>query len=107
MLLMPVVIGVQRLNIYCHIHLLDMIAWEHLSMLPNSLTMLTYWSQWEAARYCMLSRLRTPFGGPQQTFDSLEKQLNALLQQEQIPTMNDNLRLVLGLVLMKTKFAPT
>ncbi|KAF9379405.1 Serine/threonine-protein kinase smg1 [Podila verticillata] len=72
---------------------IDMIAWEHLSMLPNSLTMLTYWSQWEAARYCMLSRLRTPFGGPQQTFDSLEKQLNALLQQEQIPTMNDNLRL--------------
>ncbi|KAG0341867.1 Serine/threonine-protein kinase smg1 [Podila horticola] len=59
----------------------DMIAWEHLSMMPNSLTMLTYWSQWEAARYCMLSRLRTPFGGPQQTFDSLEKQLNTLLSR--------------------------
>ncbi|KAF9298818.1 Serine/threonine-protein kinase smg1 [Mortierella antarctica] len=71
----------------------DMIAWEHLSMLPNSLTMLTYWSQWEAARYCMLSRLRTPFGGPQQTFDSLEKQLNALLQQEPSPSTRDNLRL--------------
>lgn len=64
--------------------------------------MLTYWSQWEAARYCMLSRLRTPFGGPQQTFDSLEKQLNALLQQDQIPAMNDNLRLVIGLILSKT-----
>ncbi|KAG0346961.1 hypothetical protein BG004_000424 [Podila humilis] len=71
----------------------DMISWEHLAMIPNSLITLSYWSQWEAARYCMLSRLRTPFGGPQQTFDTLEKQLNGLLQQEQTPERVDVLRL--------------
>jgi Serine/threonine-protein kinase smg-1 len=28
--------------------------------------MLKYWALWESARYCILARLRTPFGGPQQ-----------------------------------------
>ena len=32
----------------------------------NSREFLKYWVIWEASRYCMLSRLRTPLGGPQQ-----------------------------------------
>ncbi|KAF9910745.1 hypothetical protein BX616_010795, partial [Lobosporangium transversale] len=58
----------------------DMIAVEQVETFQHSLSLLKYWSMWETARYCVLSRLRTPFGGPQQTLDALEKQLNSLLQ---------------------------
>ncbi|KAI1319718.1 hypothetical protein EDD11_003412 [Mortierella claussenii] len=61
----------------------DMIAPEQVETFQHSLNLLTYWSLWETARYCVLSRLRTPFGGPQQTLDSLEKQLNSLLSSDQ------------------------
>ncbi|KAF9432983.1 hypothetical protein BGZ76_010035, partial [Entomortierella beljakovae] len=57
----------------------DMIVSERVDTFHHSLDLLTYWSLWETARYCVLSRLRTPFGGPQQTLDTLEKQLNSLL----------------------------
>ncbi|KAI8834162.1 hypothetical protein BJ741DRAFT_610129 [Chytriomyces cf. hyalinus JEL632] len=33
--------------------------------------LLTYWALWESARFCVLSRLRTPFGNPEQTFGAL------------------------------------
>ncbi|KAJ3232044.1 Serine/threonine-protein kinase smg1 [Chytriomyces hyalinus] len=33
--------------------------------------LLTYWALWESARFCVLSRLRTPFGNPEQTFSAL------------------------------------
>ncbi|GBC43817.2 serine/threonine-protein kinase SMG1 isoform X3 [Rhizophagus irregularis DAOM 181602=DAOM 197198] len=50
--------------------------------IANSNDLLTFWSLWEVARYCVLSRLRTPFGGPKQTFDAFEKRLNDLLIQD-------------------------
>eukprot|EP01117_Protostelium_nocturnum_P004771 TRINITY_DN1729_c0_g1_i6.p1 TRINITY_DN1729_c0_g1~~TRINITY_DN1729_c0_g1_i6.p1 ORF type:complete len:2769 (-),score=631.24 TRINITY_DN1729_c0_g1_i6:553-8859(-) len=31
------------------------------------------WACWECARYCILSRLRTPFGGAAQTFEAFER----------------------------------
>ncbi|CAG8612564.1 10733_t:CDS:10, partial [Paraglomus occultum] len=49
------------------------------STIANSIPLLTFWSLWESTRYCILSRLRTPFGGPKQTFDCLERHLNDLL----------------------------
>ncbi|KAG0277332.1 Serine/threonine-protein kinase smg1 [Linnemannia exigua] len=60
----------------------DPIAADQIYTFQHSGHLLMYWSLWEAARYCVLSRLRTPYGGPQQTLDALEKQLNALLQPE-------------------------
>ncbi|KAI9209426.1 uncharacterized protein BJ171DRAFT_117404 [Polychytrium aggregatum] len=33
---------------------------------------LMFWALWEAARYCILARLRTSFGGPKQTFEAIE-----------------------------------
>ncbi|KAF9550371.1 Serine/threonine-protein kinase smg1 [Mortierella hygrophila] len=60
----------------------DLIATDQVNTFQHSSHLLMYWSLWEAARYCVLSRLRTPYGGPQQTLDALEKQLNALLQSE-------------------------
>ncbi|KAI7828584.1 hypothetical protein BC939DRAFT_443330 [Gamsiella multidivaricata] len=61
----------------------ETIATEQLEIFQHSFNLLRYWSLWETARYCVLSRLRTPFGGPQQTLDALEKQLNALMQSDQ------------------------
>ncbi|KAJ3096437.1 Serine/threonine-protein kinase smg1 [Phlyctochytrium planicorne] len=46
--------------------------------------LLTFWKLWEAARFCILSRLRTPFGGPVQLFDTIENALASLLQQVQV-----------------------
>lgn len=37
-------------------------------MIPSindSKQFLSYWAMWESTRYCILSRLRTPFGGPE------------------------------------------
>lgn len=36
------------------------------NLIDDSQTLTSYWSTWESARYCILSRLRTPFGNPQQ-----------------------------------------
>ncbi|KAG0198674.1 Serine/threonine-protein kinase smg1 [Mortierella sp. GBA30] len=56
---------------------------EQVETLQHSYNLLMYWSLWEMSKYCVLSRLRTPFGGPQQTLDAFEKQLNSLLQSDQ------------------------
>ncbi|GAN02379.1 hypothetical protein MAM1_0021c01822 [Mucor ambiguus] len=50
-----------------------------VDLINNSEPLLCYWAMWESARYCMLSRLRTPFGGPQQTFAAFERMLQTLL----------------------------
>ncbi|CEP17686.1 hypothetical protein [Parasitella parasitica] len=50
-----------------------------VDLINNSEPLLCYWAMWESARYCMLSRLRTPFGGPQQTFAAFERMLQNLL----------------------------
>lgn len=34
--------------------------------------MLWFWATWESAQYCVLNRLRTPLGKPQDTFTSIE-----------------------------------
>ncbi|KAF0561158.1 Serine/threonine-protein kinase SMG1 [Gigaspora margarita] len=55
---------------------------EIVYAIVNSNDLLTFWTLWEVARYCVLSRLRTPFGGPKQTFDAFEKRLNDLLIED-------------------------
>ncbi|KAF9114717.1 Serine/threonine-protein kinase smg1 [Mortierella sp. AM989] len=71
----------------------EMIAAELVDVFQHSFDLLTYWSLWETARYCVLSRLRTPFGGPQQTLDTLEKQLNSHLRFDRSESI-DNIRLM-------------
>lgn len=39
---------------------------EIIDLIDNSEVLMHYWAMWESARYCILSRLRTPFGNPQQ-----------------------------------------
>ena len=34
--------------------------------------MLWFWATWESAQFCVLNRLRTPLGKPQDTFTSIE-----------------------------------
>ena len=75
------------LIIYLCVHVgIDPIATDQVNTFQHSGHLLMYWSLWEVARYCVLSRLRTPYGGPQQTLDALEKQLNSLLQPEEKET---------------------
>lgn len=33
------------------------------------------WASWECARFCVGTRLKTPFGGPMQTFEAIERML--------------------------------
>jgi len=45
--------------------------------------LLWFWALWEAAQFCVLSRLRTPLGKPQDTFAAIEaavKQCSAAVQ---------------------------
>ncbi|KAF9960667.1 Serine/threonine-protein kinase smg1 [Mortierella alpina] len=70
----------------------DIIASEQVETLQHSHELLTYWSLWEMSKYCVLSRLRTPYGGPQQTLDAFEKQLNGLLELDS-KTDSGNVRL--------------
>ncbi|CAH1764116.1 6132_t:CDS:10 [Entrophospora sp. SA101] len=53
-----------------------------MAAIANSNELLTFWILWEVSRYCVLSRLRTPFGGPKQTFDAIEKKLNEFLEED-------------------------
>ncbi len=34
--------------------------------------MLWFWATWEAAQFCVLAKLRTPLGKPQDTFTTIE-----------------------------------
>ncbi|CEG68582.1 hypothetical protein RMATCC62417_04816 [Rhizopus microsporus] len=52
---------------------------EIVHLMNNHETVLYYWAMWESARYCILSRLRTPFGNPQQTLAAFERTLNSLI----------------------------
>lgn len=58
-----------------------------IDLINNNQALLYYWAMWESARYCILSRLRTPFGGPQQTFAAFEKMLQSLIS---VCSTNDN-----------------
>ncbi|KAI8065122.1 hypothetical protein BC940DRAFT_87789 [Gongronella butleri] len=68
----------------------QMAAW-----INDSSSLLMYWTMWEASRYCILSRLRTPFGNPQQTFAALEKQLHELVKEKRADSALENLLLLL------------
>ncbi|KAI8921224.1 hypothetical protein DFJ77DRAFT_155438 [Powellomyces hirtus] len=48
---------------------------DNRSEMESSLSFLMFWGLWESARYCVLSRLRTPFGSPLQTFEAIEGSL--------------------------------
>ncbi|KAF9188804.1 Serine/threonine-protein kinase smg1 [Haplosporangium sp. Z 767] len=78
----------------------ETIAAEQVETFQHSTNLLMYWALWETARYCVLSRLRTPFGGPQQTLDVFEKQLNSLLQPEAKDAAGDTRLNRLGDLLM-------
>ncbi|KAJ1554956.1 Serine/threonine-protein kinase smg1, partial [Nowakowskiella sp. JEL0078] len=51
--------------------------------------LLTYWSLWESARYCILTRMRTQFGGPTQTFEAIENSLNTWIKVIEVVTVNN------------------
>lgn len=40
--------------------------------IENNESLLWYWATWEAAQFCVLARLRTSLGKPQDTFMSIE-----------------------------------
>lgn len=42
-----------------------------------------YWVTWETAQFCILTRLKTPLGKPQETFTSIEAVLKSLAGQAQ------------------------
>ncbi|XP_048758488.2 serine/threonine-protein kinase SMG1-like [Ostrea edulis] len=42
------------------------------NFVDNNEAMLWFWATWESAQYCVLNRLRTPLGKPQDTFTSIE-----------------------------------
>ncbi|KAI9141330.1 hypothetical protein BKA69DRAFT_1038604 [Paraphysoderma sedebokerense] len=53
--------------------------------------LLTQWCVWEASRYCILSRLKTPLGGPAQTFEAFERALKDCLAKEIDPMTDTSL----------------
>lgn len=46
--------------------------------MPESRTVQWFWVLWEAAQFCVLTRLKTPLGKPQETFTSIEAVLKSL-----------------------------
>ncbi|CAO3682136.1 unnamed protein product [Rhizopus stolonifer] len=60
------------------------------NLIDDSQTLTSYWSTWESARYCILSRLRTPFGNPQQTLAALERTLNTFVSDESKSDLSKN-----------------
>ncbi|KAJ3299777.1 Serine/threonine-protein kinase smg1 [Borealophlyctis nickersoniae] len=48
--------------------------------IDSSDDMLMFWALWETARFCILTRLRTPLGTPLQTFEALEQTLDELVK---------------------------
>ncbi|KAI7882592.1 hypothetical protein K492DRAFT_235954 [Lichtheimia hyalospora FSU 10163] len=50
---------------------------------------LSYWAMWESTRYCILSRLRTPFGGPEHTFAAFERMLSTMVSVDMSQLRDD------------------
>uniref|UniRef100_A0A915JT02 Uncharacterized protein n=1 Tax=Romanomermis culicivorax TaxID=13658 RepID=A0A915JT02_ROMCU len=48
-----------------------------------SVPFLWYWAVWECAQLCINSRLKTPFGKPQDTFLTIEAEIKALSHESQ------------------------
>ncbi|KAJ8319497.1 hypothetical protein KUTeg_004588 [Tegillarca granosa] len=58
-----------------------------------------FWATWESAQFCILNRLRTPLGKPQETFTSIEsvlKQYCAELYSQQDGEDNDKTKIEQG-----------
>ncbi|KAJ3131917.1 Serine/threonine-protein kinase smg1 [Geranomyces variabilis] len=67
--------------------------WEKGAAHERRGSLLEYWALWESARYCILSRLRTPLGAPLQTFEAIEASLKdaiAALERYAIETATLN-----------------
>lgn len=45
---------------------------ELLSQAQHCRVLLYFWINWEAANFCVMNRLRTPFGKPNSTFRAIE-----------------------------------
>jgi len=71
--------------------------------------LLWFWALWEAAQFCILSRLRTPLGKPQETLAAIEaavKQCSAAIQDLDNATTSSSKTTdssLQGLVLAETK----
>ncbi|XP_047110312.1 serine/threonine-protein kinase SMG1 [Schistocerca piceifrons] len=50
-------------------------------MAMSSDTVLLLWSVWEAAHFCVINKLRTPLGKPQDTFTSIEGAIKSLARE--------------------------
>ncbi|KAL7751291.1 hypothetical protein RI367_003150 [Sorochytrium milnesiophthora] len=46
---------------------------QQLNIVQHARDTLEFFALWEAGRYCVLSRLRTPFGNPTQTLDAIRR----------------------------------
>ncbi len=49
------------------------LEYDITNLLSDSDSIAYFWSCWECAKFCIVTRLRTPFGGPVQTFESIER----------------------------------
>ena len=45
--------------------------------IDNNLAAQWFWALWESAQFCVLAKLRTPLGKPQETFTTIEAALKA------------------------------
>ncbi|KAK3583612.1 hypothetical protein CHS0354_039435 [Potamilus streckersoni] len=61
---------------------------EHLC--SNS-TLQWFWATWEAAQFCVLSKLRTPLGKPQETFTSIEAVIKSFASEIKSDLMEEEM----------------
>lgn len=60
------------------------------NFVDNNEAMLWFWATWESAQYCVLNRLRTPLGKPQETFTSIEGVLKMFAKELDKPAEERN-----------------
>lgn len=65
---------------------IDLCLWQ----VDNNEAMLWFWATWESAQYCVLNRLRTPLGKPQETFTSIEGVLKMYAKELDKPAEERN-----------------
>jgi hypothetical protein len=55
----------------------------------NSQSALWFWSTWETAQFCILSKLRTSLGRAQETFQAIEGSLNQYAKEAKAADQDD------------------
>jgi len=55
----------------------------------NSQSVLWFWSTWETAQFCILSKLRTSLGRAQDTFQSIEASINQCAKEAKAADIDD------------------